>query len=187
MTQRQDIAAMIGAVDYIVENGIPGAVVECGTWKGGLLMAAGYRLQELGDTQRELWGFDTFAGMTPAGEHDTDALAAREAGNHAVDEAEVMRNIRETGHTEVELVKCDLSNINTVGRIPIQIAILRLDVDFYAPTEGALRLLYPWVSPGGVVIVDDYGYWQGCRKACDEFFGQPQGFACGGFGKAYLK
>jgi hypothetical protein len=55
--------------------------------------------------------------------------------------------------------------------LPERIAILRLDTDFYESTKIELELLYPRLAPGGVLIVDDYGLWQGSKKAVDEYFG----------------
>jgi hypothetical protein len=57
------------------------------------------------------------------------------------------------------------------GAVPEKIAFLHLDTDFYDSTKAELEVLWPRVSPGGVVVIDDYGHWKGCGKAVDEFFG----------------
>jgi O-methyltransferase len=54
--------------------------------------------------------------------------------------------------------------------LPDQIALLRLDTDWYESTKVSLEQLYPRLVPGGVLIIDDYGHWQGCRKAVDDYF-----------------
>ena len=53
---------------------------------------------------------------------------------------------------------------------PEKISILRLDTDWYSSTKKELEILYPKLAKNGVIIIDDYGHWQGCRKACDEYF-----------------
>src|SRR5205085_5008388 len=70
MTPPPRIYALARAVEYVVARGVPGAIVECGVWRGGSMMAAALTLRRLGATNRELFLFDTFAGMTPAGEED---------------------------------------------------------------------------------------------------------------------
>jgi hypothetical protein len=55
------------------------------------------------------------------------------------------------------------------GVVPAQIALLRLDTDWYESTYHELTHLYPLLSKNGVLIIDDYGYWEGCRKATDQF------------------
>lgn len=56
--------------------------------------------------------------------------------------------------------------------LPDKIALLRLDTDWYASTRTELEVLYPKISSGGILIVDDYGHWLGARKAVNEFFGK---------------
>jgi predicted O-methyltransferase YrrM len=57
---------------------------------------------------------------------------------------------------------------------PGPISILRLDTDWYESTKHELLHLFPRLTPGGVLIVDDYGFWRGAREACDEYFQQHQ-------------
>jgi hypothetical protein len=71
-TSPERVDALVEAVRYVIRAGIPGALVECGTWKGGSMMAVAYRLAELGVTDRDLFLYDTFAGMPAPGEHDVD-------------------------------------------------------------------------------------------------------------------
>src|SRR5712671_3812689 len=71
MTSSERIYSLINAVRYVVSNDIPGAIVECGVWKGGSMMAAAKTLLQLGITDRDLYLFDTFTGMTKPTEKDT--------------------------------------------------------------------------------------------------------------------
>lgn len=181
MTPRERLYGLYKAVEYIVVAGIPGAIVECGVWRGGSCMAAALTLQRLGDIDRDLYLYDTFAGMTRPGAFDLDrsdrnALATWERSQAGdvnrwcyASFAEVQRNLASTSYPPQHLhfVKGDL--LQTLpGNAPDSIAILRLDTDFYESTKHALTHLFSRLSTGGVLIVDDYGHWQGAKKAVDE-------------------
>jgi hypothetical protein len=86
-------------------------------------------------------------------------------------DAEVAANMRTTGYPEdlVRLVKGKVED-TIPGLAPAEIAVLRLDTDWYESTRHELTHLYPRLAPGGVLIIDDYGYWAGARKAVDEYF-----------------
>lgn len=80
MTSPERIYSLIEAVRYIGRNNIPGAIVECGVWKGGSMMAAADMLLREGDTTRELFLYDTFEGMSEPGELDKTRMGSRPAG-----------------------------------------------------------------------------------------------------------
>jgi O-methyltransferase len=181
MTPRERLYGLYKAVEYIVAARIPGAIVECGVWRGGSCMAAALTLKRLGATDRELYLYDTFAGMTRPGGFDLDqsdksALATWERSQAGdvnrwcyASLEEVERNLASTGYPPQRLhfVKGDL--LETLpGTAPDAIAILRLDTDFYESTKHALAHLFGRLSTGGVLIIDDYGHWQGAKKAVDE-------------------
>lgn len=166
------------AVEYVVRAGIPGAIVECGVWRGGSMMLAAYTLLAMGDTTRGLMLYDTFEGLPyPDGDHDIDIL-----GNYAadrwregwikVDEREVARNLESTGYPfgRVQLIKGMVENTLPMQPPAGPIAIARLDTDWEASTRVELEHLWPKLSVGGTLIIDDYGHWLGARKATDEFF-----------------
>jgi len=178
LTPPDRVAALCGAVDYLVDHTVPGAFVECGLWKGGSLMAAALRLVQRSSTSRDLIGFDTFAGMTDPTAEDVDFAGVRQqpqgpgaqlpvnAGLEAV-----TANLRSTGYpaARIRLEAGDV--LETVpARAPEQIALLRLDTDWYASTRHELEHLWPRLAVGGVVILDDYGHYQSARRAADEFF-----------------
>lgn len=182
MTGVERIVATIGAVEYIVQSSVPGAIVECGVWRGGQMMAAALTLRHM-KAERELFLFDTFEGMTQPDEvdRDVDGRAAKkffdEASGRAVGgrwcEArlgEVQRNMRTTGY-EGALVKYIVGPVEQTlpDASPGAIAYLRLDTDWYASTMHEFNHLFPLVSPLGVVSIDDYGHWEGARKATDEY------------------
>lgn len=158
-----DVAYMVAAVEHAHNENIPGAVVECGVWRGGMLMVALLTLKQLGDN-REVWGYDTFTGMTETGPMDTSGVPV---GDLAVPEAEVRAYLGE----RVILVAGDVRQTLTTVEAPESIAVLRLDVDWYENTMACLTALWPRLAPGGVLLIDDYNHWEGCRKAVNAFLG----------------
>lgn len=174
MLSNERIINNILSVQEIVENNIEGDIIECGVWKGGSIMAMILALKEF-NSKRQIHLFDTFAGMTPPTEHDKDFRGAKAED---VLQNPYMKCISHLDEVKNNLNKigCDLTNIKfVVGDIlhnkfiPEKIALLRLDTDWYESTKAELEMFYPNVVNGGIVIIDDYGYWQGSKKAVDEF------------------
>lgn len=185
MTSPERIAALVEAVRYVVANGIQGDFVECGVWRGGSSMAAALAFRELGDESRELWLYDTYEGMSAPTDEDVDVSgkAANEKFTQrqlTEDSSEwcrsplddVQRNLASTGYPmdKVHFVKGKVED-TIPGEMPAgPVAILRLDTDWYESTRHELQYFYPSLATSGVLILDDYGYWQGARKAVDEYF-----------------
>jgi hypothetical protein len=185
MTSQQRLWSLLSAVRYLSAEQIPGAFVECGVWRGGSIMAMAKQLVQLGDTDREVWLYDTFAGMTAPTAADVEASSGQSAehlmettavgdGNNVwafASRADVERNLTLTGYPmdRFHLVEGDL--LETIVReAPEQVALMRLDSDWYESTRASLEALFPRLSIGGVCILDDYGHWQGARQAVDEYF-----------------
>lgn len=175
MTSLERVSVLVQSVDRIVNLGIPGAIVECGVWKGGSMMAVALRLLELNIDDRELWLYDTFTGMTEPGEYDVDwaSNTAESQMVHphvraAANMDEVAGHLVSTGYPRFHLVCGDVLD-EIPGTLPGPIAILRLDTDWYESTRHELEHLWPLLEVGGVLIVDDYGWWKGSRKAVDEW------------------
>lgn len=136
--------------------------------------------------KRKLWLYDTFEGMTAPTSKDVDLTgtsAAQYMAEHSddgrwcyADEADVRRVFASEGfgHDDLEIVKGDIVQTLRTWR-PRRIALLRLDTDWYESTTAELELLYPLLSRGGVLIIDDYGHWEGSRQAVDEFFAREPG------------
>jgi len=188
MTPVEKVAALVDAVRHIVRSGVPGAIVECGVWRGGSMMAAARTLFELGEV-RDLVLFDTYAGMTqptaddvdPYGQDARSHFQASQAGDHNewcyASLEDVRANLLSTGYPEdrISFVQGDVTKTLPHAGLG-QIALLRLDTDWYESTLHELTTLYPLLSPGGVLIIDDYGYWKGCKRAVDEFFAKDGPF-----------
>lgn len=182
MTSDERIAAFCNAVRYIVRSNIAGDIVECGVWRGGSMMAAALTLLAAGDSSRNLHLFDTFEGMPPPTVVDR-AVESGKLASVLLNEAgkasdiwayaeidEVHANLTSTGYPAEHLHLIRGKVEDTIpGVSPSQIAILRLDTDWYESTKHELIHLFPKLSVGGVLIIDDYGCWEGARKAVDEY------------------
>jgi hypothetical protein len=178
LTPPDRVAALCGAVDYVIDHDLPGAFVECGLWKGGSMMAIAMRLRDRGVTDRDLYGFDTFEGMTPPTDEDVDWRGVRQQPpdkgstlHIGAGLEDVETNMRATGYPadRVHLVKGDVRE-TLPGEAPDDIALLRLDTDYYDSTKHELETLYPRLAQGGVLLIDDYGHYRGSKKAVDEYF-----------------
>lgn len=181
MTSPERLNAFVLATRHIVKHDIPGDIVECGVWRGGSMQACAKTLLSLGETGRDLYLFDTYEGMTPPTEEDLrrDGRPAREL----LDAQGKDRPIWAVASLEdvqagFEKVPYPADRVHYVrGKVeetvpeqaPERISILRLDTDWYASTKHELRFLYERLVSGGVLLIDDYGYWQGSRQAVDEF------------------
>jgi O-methyltransferase len=181
MTSPEKLYALILATRHVVRHKIPGDVVECGVWRGGSMQAVAKTLIELDATDRDLYLFDTFEGMPPPtpedlrqdGQRAEDMLAKTTKDNPVWAVAgldDVEDGMSKVGYPleRIHYVPGMVED-TTPGQAPDQISILRLDTDWYASTKHELEHLYTRLSPGGVLLLDDYGWWQGSRKAVDEF------------------
>lgn len=146
-------------------------------------------LAETEGAERFLYLYDTFRGMTPPGGKDRIAWSGaslqerwercRREGrtpfaDWAVGMEEVRRNLESTGYPRGRTILIPGPVEDTLAGedpcLPEEIALLRLDTDWYASTKAELEALYPRLSPGGILIIDDYGHFQGARAAVDEYF-----------------
>jgi hypothetical protein len=180
------MVALLRAVQHVVHHRIPGALVECGVYTGGNIELMIRALQQLDVTDRDIYAYDTFAGMPRPAAVDDQGLGAAlsttweahrtdadgDAGSNwmraSLDTVRQrltrLRYPDERLHLVQGLVEQTIPNV-----IPDRIAILRLDTDFYSSTRHELEHLYPRLSAGGVLIIDDYGAMPGSRIATDEY------------------
>jgi len=181
MTSPERVAALCEAARYVSRAGIAGAVVECGVWAGGSMLAAARTLIAEGDTERDLYLFDTFTGMTEPTEHDvslrgehaSDVLGRMDPNDPRLSSPlEIAQRVMAVSTYPADRVHFVKGRVeDTVpDQAPEQIALLRLDTDWYESTRHELEHLFPRLAIGGVLIIDDYGHWQGARKAVDEYF-----------------
>jgi O-methyltransferase len=189
MTDTVRLFSMIEGLRYLVRVGVPGAIVECGVWRGGSMQAAALTLLECQDTERELHLFDTFEGMPPPSDADVrfkDGQTAEEIMQTSDKDSaiwaiagleDVKQGMVETGYPAEKVVYHQGRVEETIpDEAPDQIAFLRLDTDWYESTRHELDHLYDRLSPGGILIIDDYRYWEGSYRATHEWLdetGEP--------------
>jgi hypothetical protein len=181
MTSKERIYGLIEAVKYISKHKIEGDFVECGVWKGGSMMAIARTLLSLGEASRKLLLYDTFEGMSEPGKEDVDfknldakrQLEKSDKNSHvwAYSPLEnVQKNIASTKYPQNKILYIKGKVEDTIpATLPDEIALLRLDTDWYESTKHELIHLFPRLQKGGVLIIDDYGFWKGARKAVDEY------------------
>lgn len=186
MTSIERMYSLYKSVEYVLENKIEGSFVECGVWRGGSAMLIAKMLFNRNIEDRKIYLFDTYEGMSEPSNLDI---------SYSQENAQVLRSDRgfnEDGSSNwcyagLEDVKKNMSETNYIvnnivfikGKVEEtipskspkeKIALLRLDTDWYESTKHELEYLFPKVVENGVLIIDDYGHWEGCRKAVNEYF-----------------
>lgn len=150
----------------VLERNVPGDVVECGVGGSALVLA-----KEILETNRHLWLYDTFVGL-PEPRREDGPRAPRYVGCNALDPNDVLKSVRGLGFPfeRLRIVAGNFSEtFERSGPHPKKIALLHVDCDWYESVQLCLTRWYNRVSVGGIVILDDYGYWPGCRQAFYEF------------------
>jgi O-methyltransferase len=177
----QDGETMIGlhrlnnlqeCITDIIRHHIPGDLIETGVWRGGACIFMRAVLKAYEDSSRSVWVADSFQGLPPPNPERYPA----DAGDRLFEEPalrvsveEVQANFRKYGLLDDRVRFLVGWFRDTLPIAPIdQLALVRLDGDLYESTMDALRSLYPKLSVGGYLIVDDYAL-PGCRLAVDEF------------------
>ena len=183
MVSVERLWAVISATKYIVEQNIDGDMVECGVWRGGCSIAIARTLKKLG-SDKKVYLFDTFEGMTEPTSLDKTAFGDTDAikkfnkfqkDSHNEWCYASLQDVK-TCFIEYDLidkaifVKGDVKKtLHDLTNLPSKIALLRLDTDWYESTKIELQTLYPRLQSKGVLMVDDYGHWDGARRAVDEY------------------
>lgn len=185
-TSIERVVALLDSVKYIANNHIDGDFVECGVWKGGSCMIMAKELIKQNDLNRTIWLYDTFEGMT----QPTSADVEIETG---IKGKALLSNVEKTtekynmwAYAPIEEVRNNMlktnypiDNIKYIkgkvedtlkSSVPNKIALLRLDTDWYESTKVELEVLYPLITKGGILIIDDYGHFEGAKRAVDDYF-----------------
>ncbi|MGQ0737262.1 MAG: TylF/MycF/NovP-related O-methyltransferase [Acidobacteriota bacterium] len=156
----------------VTEDGVPGDFVETGVWRGGGTIYMRGFLEACGDRQRHVWVCDSFEGLPkPKDEYAADRGSQLWASEYlAVSVEQVRHNFEFYGLLDdrVHFLKGFFSD--TMPTAPVsQIAVLRLDGDMYESTIVVLEHLYPKISSGGYVIIDDFGMLPECNQAVEDY------------------
>ena len=182
-TSFESLATLAICCKYISEAKIMGDFVEAGVWRGGSSIIAKMML----GSSRDFYLFDTFSGMTEpssndkrVGSSDYEAVLRKweestKDGVSSWDYAsleEVKNNFAKFKvlDSSIRFIKGDVRRTLLEQSLPAEISILRLDTDFYDSTLIELQVLWPRLVVGGILILDDYGHWDGAKNAVDEYF-----------------
>lgn len=188
MTSPERIFALMKSIEFIRKKNVQGDFVECGVWRGGNLILFQKYIEKF-KLKKKIFAFDTFSGMTDPQTFDKtfDNKSAKELLNK-LNYKEINRknNILIAECSKKDVYKnfqkfsknnnliCIEGNVEKTLKnkknLPKKISILRLDTDWYESTKIELEKLYPLLQKNGILIIDDYGYWKGARKAVDEYF-----------------
>tara|TARA_Y100001970_G_C14121121_1_gene796348 strand:+ start:335 stop:1105 length:771 start_codon:yes stop_codon:yes gene_type:complete len=171
--------SIIQSLKHIKEKNIPGEVVECGVYKGGSLILICLIAQML-ELKKEIIGYDTFEnGFDSISEFDLSAKGKK------IEKLSFEKNFFPTVNEVLNIIKKFNIDSNFYPKlvkgktqdtllldenVPDSISFLRLDTDIYEPTADQLDKLYPKLSSGGILHIDDYGHCPGVKKAVDEYF-----------------
>ncbi len=184
MTGLLRMYALYHATKYVIENNIEGDIVECGVWKGGSSMLCADMLIERNLVDKKLYLYDTYQGMSEPTDKDIYKGLQEKAYKDWMKRQtktynnwcyapleEVKANMLSTGYPEKKMIFVKGKVEDTIpDTIPKKIALLHLDTDWYESTYHELVHLFPLLSKNGVLIIDDYGYWQGCCEAVNQYF-----------------
>ena len=186
---RERLFATLMSCKYVLQNNLDGDFVECGVWRGGnSIIAAG--IFKMYNSCKKIYLYDTFQGMTAPTEVDTLLREGSRSASEILNATELKKNKKWTKniwcYASIDDVKTNFSNIDLLSenvkfiqgdilqtlekKIPDKISVLRLDTDWYESTKKEMDVLYEKIVPNGVLMIDDYGYWAGSKKAVDEYF-----------------
>ncbi len=180
MTAIERLYSLYKSVEYITKYKIPGDIVECGVWRGGSMMLCAITLLKLKDTERTLYLYDTYEGMTEPTEKDIrirDNILANNIYSELKNKkifcsplSDVKNAMYSTGYPK-EKLKFIVGKVEDTipSNMPEKISLLRLDTDWFESTYHELKHLFPKLTVNGVIIIDDYGYWKGAKQATDNY------------------
>ena len=180
--------ALIQSIKYIKNNNIKGDIVECGVFRGGNIAIIKSLSKKL-NINKKIFAYDTYEGMSEPSKFDVDIKLNKSAEELMKETSkEKLKGDNIWCYSDLDSVKKNIlkismdtkniffvkGDVNKTLRIkqnlPKKISLLRLDTDFYISTKVSLEILYPRLVKNGVLIIDDYGSWEGCKKAVDNYF-----------------
>lgn len=188
MTNFERMWSLIQSFHHVKQESLIGDFVECGIWKGGNIILLKKLLQKF-NVKKKIYCFDTFEGMTKPTSYDSnyneksaqimyDEHKKKKIGFAECSLNEVKKNLIKNANIDnIFFIKGKVEDtLNNKKNLPKKISILRLDTDFYESTKIELEILFPRLVKGGILIIDDYGFWKGARKAVDDYFGDYRQF-----------
>ena len=188
MTSHERIFALMKSINFVKHNNVDGDFVECGVWRGGNLILF-QKFIEKYSLSKKIYAYDTFEGMS-----EPDKIDETFKGESSKDLLNKLYKKKVDRKKNILIADCSIeqvqenfkkfSNKNNLicvkgpvektldikENLPNKISILRLDTDWYSSTKKELEVLFPLLEKNGILIIDDYGFWKGARKAVDEYF-----------------
>ena len=188
MTSHERIFALMKSINFVKHNNVDGDFVECGVWRGGNLILF-QKFIEKYNLSKKIYAYDTFEGMS-----EPDKIDETFKGESSKDLLNKLYKKKVDRKKNILIADCSIeqvqenfkkfSNKNNLicikgpvektldlkKNLPNKISILRLDTDWYSSTKKELEILFPLLEKNGILIIDDYGFWKGARKAVDEYF-----------------
>lgn len=172
MIGRQRLDHLESCVTTVLAEAIPGDLMECGVWRGGSCLLMKAILDLSGDRERNLWVADSFAGLPPPSQPEDQGmdLSREHFPSLAVSQQRVERVFSDFGLLDARVRFVPGFFADTLAGCAVKrLAVLRLDGDLYSSTIQSLEALYDRVSPGGFIVIDDYGALGQCAQAVDAF------------------
>jgi O-methyltransferase len=154
---------------------LTGDIVECGVWNGGSAAVMGVACMEAAENlKRDIWLFDSFQGLPPPGEQDGEWEKRSYFQGWNRGDVKLVREVFNKVGLPCEKVRITPGWFSeTLQTAPIkEIVLLHIDADWYNSVKTVLETFFDRVVPGGFVVLDDYGYWQGCSQALTDFFAE---------------
>jgi len=157
-------------------SSVQGAIVECGTWKGGMIAG----MAKLLGSHRDYYLFDSFEGLPPAEPIDGKGAIEWQQNtespyyfdNCTASEIDAATAMSLAGIMDARLVKGWFEDTLPRATFPNGIAILRMDADWYKSTSQILKSLFPFINENGLIIIDDYFAWDGCSRAVHDYLSE---------------
>ncbi|QJR11708.1 8-demethyl-8-(2,3-dimethoxy-alpha-L-rhamnosyl)-tetracenomycin-C 4'-O-methyltransferase [Usitatibacter rugosus] len=172
MTHMDSLIHVQKCIEEIVKSETPGDFIETGVWRGGMAIFMKAVLKAHGDTDRNVWVADSFEGLPKPDAKKYKADAGDTLWSHSLDVSmdAVTENFRRYGVLDDRIRFLKGFFEDTIPTAPVdRLALLRLDGDMYGSTMVVLKNLYPKLSVGGYVIVDDYAVVPACKQAVHDY------------------
>ena len=163
------------SLEYIRINKFKGSIIEVGVYKGRMGHIICYYLDKY-KMKNKVYFFDTFEGMTEKSKHDYNLLDKKKYLLNKGDTSYPLEKLKNdfkkyNSYKNIKFIKGDVNKtLKNKKNLPKKISLLRLDTDFYLSTKNSLEKMYNLVEKSGVLIFDDFGHWNGEKKAVTEFF-----------------
>ncbi len=177
MVTNKNLVTLYNLVREVTRARLPGDIVECGVWNGGSAAVMGYAdAQENAheSSRRTIWLFDSFEGLPPVTEKDVNVKKENYFVGWNKGSITAVKNAFSKLGLPLDHVKVVPGWFETTLKTAgvERIAILHIDADWYESVKIVLDVFYEKIVPGGYVILNDFGTWDGCNQAVDDFFAE---------------